>query len=131
MWAYRAGGEKAKKMLFTGDLVYGKEAEAMGLVLRAVPEDHLEETVTLLTERIKSVPINQLWMQKQMINSTIEGNLASSQRLATIFDGLTRNSPEGIGFQQMAAKHGFKAAILARDNPGKSDVYRKRWKSAL
>lgn len=131
MWAYRVGAEKAKKMLFTGDLIYGKEAEAIGLVLKSVPRDQLEETVSLLTERIKTVPINQLWMHKQVINGSIEGLLASSQKLATIFDGITRNSPEGIAFQQMAAKQGFKAAIKARDSPGKSEAYRKIWKSAL
>jgi enoyl-CoA hydratase len=70
-------------------------------------------------------------MHKQVINGTIEGAVSSSQRLATIFDGITRNSPEGIAFQQLAQKEGFKAAVLARDGPGKSESYRKRWKSAL
>ncbi|KAK5943380.1 putative secondary metabolism biosynthetic enzyme [Knufia obscura] len=131
MWAYRVGVEKAKRILFTGDLISGKEAEAMGLILQSVPHAQLEQTVKLLTDRISSVPINQLWMQKQVINSTIEGGVAASQRLAVVFDGLTRNSPEGIAFQQMAAKQGFKAAIKARDSPGKSEEYRRRWKSSL
>lgn len=131
MWAYRIGPEKAKRMLFTGDLVSGAEAEAMGLVLKAVPSAQLEETVRLLTDRIKTVPVNQLWMQKQVINSTIEGTVSSSQRLATVFDGITRNSPEGIQFQHLAQEKGFKAAISARDEPGRSEEYRKRWKSVL
>ena len=37
MWVYRIGAEKAKRMLLTGDLVTGKEAAAMGLVLESVP----------------------------------------------------------------------------------------------
>lgn len=131
MWAYRIGPEKAKRMLFTGDLVSGAEAEAMGLVLKAVPSAQLEETVRLLTDRIKTVPINQLWMQKQVVNGTIEGSFSSSQRLATIFDVITRNSPEGIHFQQLAQERGFKAAISARDEPGRNEEYRKRWKSVL
>ncbi|KAH8812370.1 enoyl-CoA hydratase family member [Xylogone sp. PMI_703] len=131
MWAYRMGVEKAKRMLFTGDLVDGKEAAALGLILKAVPEEQLEETVKLLTDRIKTVPINHLWMHKQVINGTIEGTLASSQRLGTIFDGITRNSPEGIAFQKMAESRGFKAAISERDSPGRTDTYRKRWKSSL
>ena len=131
MWAYRVGAEKAKRMLFTGDLVSGKEAAAMGLVLKAVPVAELEEAVGLLTERIKSVPVNQLWMQKQVINGTVEGMVGSSQKLATIFDGITRNSPEGIQFQQLAQRSGFKEAVSARDEPGRSEEYRKKWKSVL
>lgn len=131
MWAYRIGAEKAKRMLFTGDLISGAEAAAMGLVLKSVPPAHLEETVGLLTARIKSIPVNQLWMHKQVVNSTIETMVTSSQRLATIFDGITRNSPEGIHFQQLAQRRGFKAAVSARDEPGRSEEYRKRWKSVL
>lgn len=131
MWAYRVGVEKAKRMLFTGDLISGSEAAAMGLILKSVPAAQLEETVSLLAERIKSVPVNQLWMQKQVINSTIEDKVSSSQGLATIFDGITRNSPEGIHFQQLAHREGFKAAISARDEPGRTEEYRKKWKSVL
>lgn len=131
MWAYRVGVEKAKRMLFTGDLVSGTEAAAMGLVLKAVPAGELEETVALLVERIKTVPVSQLWMQKKVLNGTIEGGLGSSQVLATVFDGITRNSPEGIEFQQMARREGFKAAIRERDTPGRTGLYMKRWKSVL
>ncbi|OAQ61855.1 carnitinyl-CoA dehydratase [Pochonia chlamydosporia 170] len=131
MWAHRIGAEKAKRMLFTGDLIDGKEAAAMGLVLKSVPEAQLEETVGLLVDRIKTVPINQLWMHKQVINSGIEGAVRSSQRLATIFDGITRNSPEGIAFQSTAMQSGFKAAVKQRDEAGNSDSYRERWKNKL
>lgn len=131
MWTYRIGAEKAKRMLFTGDLIGGSEAAAMGLVLKAVPQEQLDETVGLLVERIKTVPINQLWMQKQVINSTIEGSIGSSQRLATVFDGITRNSPEGVAFQQLAQHKGFKEAVSARDKPGRTEEYRKKWKSVL
>ncbi|KAK2594084.1 hypothetical protein QQS21_008187 [Conoideocrella luteorostrata] len=131
MWAHRVGPEQAKRMLFTGDLIDGKEAAAMGLILKSVPGEQLAETVNLLADRIKDVPINQLWMHKQVINSGIEGAVRSSQRLATIFDGITRNSPEGIAFQSKATLSGFKAAIKERDGPGNSESYRQRWKTKL
>lgn len=131
MWAHRVGMERAKRMLLTGDLVDGREAAAMGLVLRSVPRAELEAAVRLLTDRIKEVPVNQLWMQKQMINSTFEAQVAASQRLATVFDGITRNSPEGVAFQGLAAEKGFKAAVAARDEPGRTPAYRKVWKSSL
>lgn len=131
MWTYRLGPEKAKRMLFTGDLIDGKAAAEMGLVLKSVPLADLDQTVQLMTDRISSVPVNQLWMQKRVVNSIIEGSVASSQQLSTIFDGLTRNSPEGVAFQQLAATRGFKAAIAGRDAPGRTREYRKIWKSSL
>lgn len=131
MWAYRIGVEKAKRMLFTGDLIDGKEAERMGLILKAVPHSELKSAVMLLAERIASVPQNQLFMQKQVLNSLVETSLESSQRLATLFDGITRNSPEGLAFQRTAEQHGLKAAVKQRDSPGRTDEYRKTWKSVL
>lgn len=107
------------------------EAAAVGLALKSVLAAQLEETVSLLAERIKSVPVNQLWMQKQAINRTIEDKVSSSQGLATIFDGSTRNSPEGIHFQQLAHLEGFKAAVSARGEPGRTEEYIKKWKSVL
>src|SRR5258708_35365844 len=72
MWVYRLGAEKAKRMLLTGDLVDGREAKAMGLVLDAVPEPKLEERVLALAQRMSGVPNNQLMMQKLMINQAYE-----------------------------------------------------------
>ena len=131
MWTARIGPEKTKRMLFTGDLISGKEAAEMGLVLKSARAGELEEAVRLLTERIKSVPKNQLWMCKQVINGFVEDQLNHAQRLATVFDGIIRNSPEGVGFQQLSAEKGFKEAIKERDGPGRSVQYRKVWKSVF
>src|SRR5262245_23089213 len=53
MWVYRVGAERAKRMLFTGDLVTGTEAERMGLVTKAVPAESLDAEVRKLADRIK------------------------------------------------------------------------------
>ncbi len=46
---------------------------------------------------MKGVPKNQLWMQKTAINSAFENmGMRTTQTLATLFDGMTRHSPEGI-----------------------------------
>jgi len=116
MWVYRLGAEKAKRMLFTGDLVYGPEAVKLGLVLESVPRAQLDARVAELAARMAGVPRNQLMMQKLMINQAYENmGLASTQMTATLFDGITRHSPEGVWFKQRAEDAGFKQAIKDRD----------------
>lgn len=117
MWVYRIGPEKAKRMLLTGDLINGRQAERMGLVSEAVAEAHLDEHVLALGNRIAAVPRNQLMMQKMVVNGAVENmGLASTQTLATLFDGITRHSPEGMWFKQKAETEGFAAAVQERDS---------------
>lgn len=116
MWVYRLGPEKAKRMLFTGDKIDGREAERMGLVLKAVPDAQLDEEVETLAHRMAGVPQNQLMMQKLMINQAFHNmGLASTQMIATIFDGITRHSPEGMNFKRRAEDKGWKQAVDERD----------------
>jgi enoyl-CoA hydratase len=117
MWVYRLGAEKAKRMLLTGDLVDGREARAMGLVLDAVPEARLDARVDALAQRLAGVPKNQLMMQKLMVNQAYENmGLETTQMFATLFDGITRHSPEGQWFRQYAAERGFHEAVRLRDS---------------
>jgi enoyl-CoA hydratase len=117
MWVYRLGAEKAKQMLFTGDLISGKEEESMGLIFKAVPLDELDGEVKKLTDRIRGVPKNQLMMMKLMVNQAYENmGLHSTQQIATLFDGITRHSPEGVCFKQRAEEVGFKQAVAERDS---------------
>ena len=116
MWVHRIGPEKAKKMLFTGDKINGKEAEKIGLVLESVSPENLDERVETLANRIKTVPINQLAMQKMVINQYMEtSGITQMQRLSTIFDGISRHSPEGIQFQKRVEEKGWKEAVRERD----------------
>lgn len=116
MWVYRLGAEQAKRMLLTGDKVTGAEAERMGLVMKAVPAGELDDEVECLAERMASVPVNQLMMQKMVINQAIEAmGLFNTQRLATILDGITRHSPEGINFKTRSEAVGWKQAVDERD----------------
>jgi enoyl-CoA hydratase len=104
-------------MLFTGDLISGKKAAKMGLIFQAVPLEELDETVNRLADRIKGVPQNQLMMMKLMVNQAYENmGLASTQTMATLFDGMARHSPEGMWFKQRAEKVGFKQAVAERDS---------------
>ena len=115
MWVHRLGPEKAKRMMFTGDKITGLEAAEMGLVLKSVPDDDLDAEVEALAARMAGVPINQLAMQKMVINSAIEAQINQTQRLATVFDGITRHSPEGMNFKARVEQVGWKQAVAERD----------------
>jgi enoyl-CoA hydratase len=119
MWVYRLGAEMAKRMLFTGDLISGKEAERIGLIYKAVPFEELDREVKNMTDRIRGVPKNQLMMMKMMVNQAYENmGLSNTQQIATLFDGITRHSPEGLRFKQRAEEVGFKQAVAERDSGG-------------
>ncbi len=116
MWVYRLGAERAKRMLFTGDLVSGEEAARMGLVLEAVPNRELDDHVARLAARIAAVPKNQLMMHKLMVNQAYDSmGLRHTQMIATFFDGVARHSPEGLWFKARAEEVGFKQAVAERD----------------
>jgi enoyl-CoA hydratase len=117
MWVYRLGPQAAKRLMMTGDLIDGREAAAMGLALRAVPEAELETAVEALVSRLRGVPRNQLMMTKMVVNQAYENmGLATTQMLATFFDGVARHSPEGLWFRERAEEVGFKQAVAERDS---------------
>lgn len=117
MWVYRLGAEKAKRMLLTGDLINGKEAYEIGLVYKSLPADQLDEEVMQLARRMASIPLNQLMMQKMVINQVYnQMGLETTQMIATLFDGITRHSPEGVKFKERCEEVGFKQAVKERDS---------------
>src|SRR4051795_10223268 len=118
LWAARIGPEKAKRLLFTGDLISGSQAADWGLAIEAPAPDQLDARFEALVERIARMPVNQLVMMKQLVNQTLYAQgLHATQSFGTIFDGIARHTPEGFAFQARAAEAGFKAAVRDRDEP--------------
>ena len=88
MWVHRVGPQNAKRMLFTGDLITGKEANDMGLVAFTKSKEEIDKFVDSLATRISSVPKNQLAMNKLMINQAIDAQgLPQTQMFSSFFDG--------------------------------------------
>lgn len=117
LWMARLGVERAKRLLFTGDCLSGKEAVAWGLGVEAPPADKLDERFEALLARIAQMPINQLTMMKLLTNQALAAQLHTTQILGTMFDGVSRHTREGYAFQQRAAEVGFKQAVRERDEP--------------
>ncbi|MCW3057610.1 MAG: Enoyl-CoA hydratase/isomerase [Solirubrobacterales bacterium] len=118
LWAHRVGAQRAKRLLFTGDSLSGREALEWGLAIEAPPADRLDERTETLLERIARMPVNQLMMMKLLVNQTLYAQgLHATQVLGTVFDGITRHTAEGYAFQRRAAEAGFREAVRERDEP--------------
>jgi enoyl-CoA hydratase len=118
LWAHRIGPERAKRLLFTGDLITGAEAHEWGLAIEAPPPEVLDARFDGLVQRIARMPVNQLVMMKLLVNQTLYSQgLHATQAFGTVFDGVARHTPEGYAFQARAAEEGFKAAVRERDEP--------------
>jgi enoyl-CoA hydratase len=118
LWAHRIGPERAKRLLFTGDLLTGAQAHEWGLAIEAPEAADLDQRFEALIERIALTPVNQLVMMKLMVNQALYAQgLAATQALGTVFDGVARHTREGYAFQQRAAEAGFKQAVRERDEP--------------
>jgi enoyl-CoA hydratase/carnithine racemase len=118
LWAYRLGEQRAKRLLFTGDLISGAEALDWGLAIEAPAAAELDARFEALIERIALTPINQLVMMKLLVNQSLHAQgLQATQVLGTFFDGIARHTKEGYAFQARAAEAGFKEAVRERDEP--------------
>ncbi len=118
LWFYRLGLEKAKRLLFTGDCLSGKQAQEWGLAIESAPVAELDERFEILLARIARMPINQLVMMKLLLNQTLLAQgLHTTQVVGTVFDGIARHTKEGYAFQQRAMQAGFKEAVRERDEP--------------
>ena len=118
LWAHRIGPERAKRLLFTGDLITGREAHEWGLAIESPAAADLDARFEALVQRIALMPINQLVMMKLLVNQTLYAQgLHATQILGTVFDGVARHTAEGYAFQRRAAESGFKQAVRERDEP--------------
>lgn len=118
LWAARLGVGQAKRLLFTGDCLSGREAYAWGLACDSAPADELDERFAALVERVARMPISQLVMQKALINQGLFAQgLHTTQMLGTFFDGIARHTAEGYAFQRRVGESGWRDAVRERDEP--------------
>jgi enoyl-CoA hydratase/carnithine racemase len=118
LWAHRIGPQRAKRLLYTGDLITGAQALAWDLAIEAPPAAELDGRFEALLARIAKLPVNQLVMMKLLVNQTLYAQgLHATQILGTVFDGLARHTREGHAFAARAMESGWRAAVRERDEP--------------
>lgn len=130
LWTYRVGLKKTKELLLTGKYIDGKEAEKIGMIMKAVPANRLQDEVNLATETFaKSTGIGgfdqeALIWYSNMANLDL-GGLAAARRLASNVHVLSAIQRPGrsiidrgeFNFYDIREERGLKAAIEARDAP--------------
>jgi len=119
LWVARLGLEKAKRYLFTGDELTGREAADAGMVLESVPDDELHDHATALARRMALLPLNQLQMMKWLLNDVARHQFQpdTSRLLGFVFDGVARHTQEGLDFVARAQEVGWREAVRERDRP--------------
>ena len=71
-WPDRIGLQRTKELAFTGRLVEGPEAVALGLAMECVPDEELESRVDELSARIAEADVDRLTVVKAAINGWAE-----------------------------------------------------------
>jgi len=125
MWLYHVGPQWAKRLLMTGDVIRGKDAARIGLVLKAVPPGKLDAEVDALARRIALVDPALTAAHKRIVNVGMElMGFTTLQRLASENDVRAHQSPALPAFMALAREKGLKEALRQRDEPfGDGEVH--------
>jgi enoyl-CoA hydratase len=116
MWTYLIGPQWTKRLLLTGDAISGADAERIGLVLKSVPAERLDEEVRGLAARMALIDIDLLAANKRIVNLALEMmGFRTMQALSTERDAIARQSPVVTQFYTIAKEQGLKAALEWRD----------------
>lgn len=116
MWLYNVGPQWAKRLMLTGDMITGKEAQQIGLVLKAVPKEHLEHEVEQLADRLCLIDPDLLSTNKRIINMGLELMGARTlQRMAAENDVRGHNSKAALGFGERVRDKGLRETLRERD----------------
>ena len=116
MWLYNVGPQWAKRLMLSGDFVTGADAAKIGLVLKAVPLELLEQEVEGLADRLAMIDTELLSANKRIINIGLEIMGARTlQRIATENDARAHLAPSVAEFGSRSREQGLKAALQWRD----------------
>ena len=118
LWLYHCGPQWAKRLQLTGDSVTGADAAAIGLAMKAVPADALEDEVEGIADRLALVDTDLLAANKRITNLGMELMGAQVlQRLAAETDARAHRSEAVRNFGRDVKELGLKEVLRRRDEP--------------
>ena len=118
LWMYHCGPQWAKRLQLTGDSVSGIDAEKIGLVMKAVPAEVLEDEVEGLADRFSLIDPDLLSANKRITNLALELMGAQTlQRLAGENDARAHRSQAVRGYGRSIKENGLKETLRLRDEP--------------
>lgn len=125
LWLYNCGPQWAKRLQLTGDSITGADAASIGLVLKAVPADALEDEVEGLADRLALIDPDLLSSNKRITNLGLELMGAQIlQRLASEGDARAHRANAVREYGRTMREHGLKEALRQRDEPFGDDFVR-------
>jgi enoyl-CoA hydratase len=118
LWMYHCGPQWSKRLQLTGDSVTGADAEKIGLVMKAVPANVLEDEVEGLADRFGLIDPDLLAANKRITNLALELMGAQTlQRLAGENDARAHRSQAVRNYGRSVKEHGLKETLRRRDEP--------------
>jgi enoyl-CoA hydratase len=118
LWVYHCGPQWAKRLQLTGDLLTGADAAKIGLAMKSVPADVLEDEVEGLADRFSLVDPDLLAANKRITNLALELMGAQTlQRLAGENDARAHRSQAVRNYGRSIKEHGLKETLRRRDEP--------------
>lgn len=118
MWLMHVGPQWAKRLVLTGDIIRGRDAARIGLVLQAVAAERLDMVVDDLARRLAAIDPDILAANKRIINLGLEMQHARTlQRIASEMDTRAHQSPARAAWRADVRELGLKGALQKRDAP--------------
>ncbi len=118
LWMYHCGPQWAKRLQLTGDSVTGADAEKIGLVMKAVPADVLDDEVEGLADRLSAIDPDLLAANKRITNLALEMMGAQTiHRLAGENDARAHRAQAVREYGRSIRENGLKETLRRRDEP--------------
>ncbi len=75
------GMQKAAALMFLGDKVMAADAEKMGMIYRAVPDESLQEEAMAMANKLAKMPTKGIGLTKRLLNESYGNNLEQQLNL--------------------------------------------------
>jgi 2-(1,2-epoxy-1,2-dihydrophenyl)acetyl-CoA isomerase len=107
------GFQRASALMMLGDRVSAKEAEQIGMIYKALPDDDCIEESKSLAEKLAKMPTRGLALTKKALNRSLENSLENQLAIEEQYQttaALTDDYQEGVNAFLEKRKPEFKAS---------------------